>query len=261
MSIVLPCHPRGRKHHHFPLVVSPGLSETFPMTQLLPLFLGLLMAAGLGLSGSPAHAAEEAPAIQKLLNDCERLSEEPLKWKAEENLSTVTVEKGIGYQGSKGIRIRIESAGHLLLSPEVTMNYTPLDLHAKGSYQFWIHVVRGPVIMGLEADEVVPVPGDRANRIFMGDDAEVVDFKGKRFGSGAYLIPSTGNKIPPCLHLPDGFQGWIVVPSSISPEGRQTGWQGQGKELLPFESLIFWFGLPNSGEIVVDHFSLAPKKK
>jgi len=231
------------------------------MFQLLPLVLGLLMAARLGLSGSPAHAAEEAPAIQKLLNDCERLSEEPLQWKAEENRSTATVEKEIGYQGSKGILIRLETAGHLLLSPEVTMNYGPLDLHGKGSYQFWIHVMRGPVIMRLEADEVVTVPGDQANRIFMGDGAEVVDAKGKPFGSGAYLIPSTDIKNPPCLHLPEGFQGWIVVPSSISPEGRQTGWQGQGKELLPLGSLFFWFALPNSGEIVVDHFSLAPKKK
>jgi hypothetical protein len=230
------------------------------VSQLLPLVLGLLVVAGPSPSGSAAHAAEEAPAIQKLLNDCERLSEEPLKWKGPENPSTVKVEKGTGYQGSKGIRIHVESTGHLVLSPEATLNGAPLDLHAKGSYQFWIHVLQGPVVMRLEADEVVPAPGAPPNRIIMGDDAAVVDAKGKLFGSGAYLIPSTDNKNPPCFHLPDGFQGWIVVPSSISPDGRQTGWQGQGKELMPLDSVIFWFGLPNPGQIVVDHFSLAPKK-
>ena len=205
-----------------------------------------------------AHAATPIASIKELVSDCEEIEGDQITWKGENNKSICVVEAGIGFNKSKGLRIKCARAGNLGLKPQAMIGQPPLDVSSADGYMFLVKAVEGGSF-SLE----FKTEGPEGQRFSLGEGVLAMDTEGNFLDAKEYLAIPRNKSLPAWIKLPTDFEGWIIIPSTVSTEGLNTGWKcpdpiTSGQPVPPVRSFLLVTG--DTGEFLMDHFSLYQAK-
>lgn len=229
----------------------------FLMKTLIPTAILAVLSTTL-VPSHQAHAATPTASIKEVVSDCEDLEGDQITWKGGNNESLCVAEAGIGFNKSKGLRIKCARAGNLGLKPEAMIGTQPLDVNSADGYMFWVKAVDGGAF-SLEFKS----EGPEGQRFSLGEGVLAMDTTGNFLDPKEYLAIPRNKSLPAWIKLPTDFEGWIIVPSTVSTEGQNTGWKcpdpnASGQPVPPIRSLLLVTG--DTGEFHMDHFSLYQAK-
>lgn len=229
-----------------------------PMNIKLPTALVALACATI-IPSQHAMAASAKDYIKEVVADCEELDGDQVAWKATDNQSSATAEPGIGLDKSKGLHIKAARAGNIGIKPAAMIGHPPLDVSLADGYMFWVKAVEGGGFF-LE----FKVQGAEKQRYILGKGVLAMDAGGNFLEPKEYLsIPRT-QSLSAWIKLPTDFEGWIIIPSTVSVDGQNTGWkcsspEAIGQPIPPISSFLVVIG--DTGEFYLDHFSLYQAKR
>ncbi|MEI8293444.1 MAG: hypothetical protein WCG66_05540 [bacterium] len=218
----------------------------------------VVMLPTLIISSHHSFAATPTSHIKEVASDCENLEGEQILWKGEGNDSTAVIEPGVGFNRSKGLHFKASKAGFLNINPLATIGHPPLDVSLADGYMFWVKVVDA-VTFSLEFKS----QEFGGHRFVLGEGVLAMDTTGNFLDLKEYLLLPRDKANPAAIKLPADFEGWIIIPSTVSTEGLETGWKcsnpdATGQHVPPIKGLLFVTG--PSGEFYLDHFSLYQAK-
>jgi len=194
------------------------------------------------------HAAEPPEAfIQKVVNDCEMLPD-PLPINDANGGHEVHALDGAGYKGSKGLHVTFHEAAHFMVQGQHFFNAPTLELGEADGLMFWI---KAPDKITISFSAGPSYPGEA--RLNVADGVRVMDKEGSLLDASDYLFKhEIGVRT---ITLQPGFEGWIIIPNTVSEDGVNTGWSHpSGQHSDHIKDIALWIGKP--GEIYFDHLSL-----
>ena len=205
-----------------------------------------------------ARAASPTDYIKEVVADCENLDGDQISWKGGENDSTCTVESGIGFNNSKGLHLKPLRAGNLGIKSEAMVGQPPLDVSLADGYMFWVKANEaGLFTLEFRTD------GPEKQRFLLGGGVLAMDTAGNLLDPKEYLFVPRVKGNAAGIKLPTDFEGWIIIPSTVSTDGQNTGWicanpEASGQPIPPVKG--FYFVVDGKGDFYLDHFSLYKAK-
>jgi hypothetical protein len=210
--------------------------------------LALILASALLATAETSTTSQPVPPeslIKEVISDSEELPEEIPHWSREATGVTCIVENGVGYKESKGMHIMANIAGHIIPDPKTWFNAPMVDLGDSDGIMFWIGTQKALGISLFAADT-----NNQNVKYTLGDGVMVMDENGEMVETSK---PANG-----LLTLPPAFEGWVLIPNTISQDGTSSGWKGE--DVATLERLTaFYFWTPG-GDFTIDHLSLYKKK-
>ena len=205
-----------------------------------------------------ARAASPTDYIKEVVADCENLDGDQISWKGAQNDSTCTAEAGIGFNNSKGLHLKPLRAGNIGVKPEAMIGHPPLDVSLADGYMFWVKANEGGTFF-LE----FRIDAPEKQRFFLGRGVLAMDTAGNLLDPKEYLFVPRDKGSAVGIKLPTDFEGWIIIPSTVSTDGQNTGWicanpETSGQPIPPIKGFIFV--VDGKGDYYLDHFSLYKAK-
>lgn len=223
------------------------------MIPTLSLFRVVSLSTLLVLVSLTAVQAAEPPEafIKEVINDCEELFD-PIPVNNATGTHEIHAVDGEGYKGSKGLHVIFHEASHSSPQSKLLFNAPNLELGTADGLMFW---VKAPDKIGINVSAGPSYSGE--DRLGVADGVLVMDKEGNLLDASGYLIKHQNGQRT--IALEPGFEGWIIIPNTVSEDGVNTGWiHPSGQPSDHITDIALWCGKP--GEIYFDHLSLYQRK-
>jgi len=198
------------------------------------------------------HAAEPPEAfIKEVINDYEMLLD-PIPVNNATGSHDVHALDGAGYKGSKGLHVIFNESAHFVTYGRLFFNAPNLELGEADGLMFW---VKAPDKIAISFSAGPSYRGE--DRLNVADGVLVMDKEGILLDASGYLFKHENGVRT--IALEPGFEGWIIIPNTVSEDGANTGWwHPSGEPSDHLTDFAFWCG--KAGEIYIDHLSLYQRK-
>jgi hypothetical protein len=202
-------------------------------------------------------AATPTGYVLEVANDFEGTPDTIASWPGRDDGTDCLAENGIGYNQSRGLRFTYSGAQHIGPPAEFMFNAPALEPGTADGLMFWIKTLQ-PLTISISASggqQGVP-------RFLLADGVRLADINGRVLDPSEYLIKHDNNQRS--IQLEGFFEGWIILPNSVSPDGTGAGWrQDDPSWATAFErldritDLAIWSS--SAGEIHIDQLCLYQK--
>ena len=207
--------------------------------------------AATALTSCNSNPVPEVPQIKKIVNDFEKTPDTFSFHPGEQQGAKCNAKNGIGFKNSRGLHLICPAVVHIAPAAKTFFNAPVLDMSSADGLMFWIST---PQAMGFS---LCATGKDVQGLYNIGDGVLVMDERCQMLDPKKYL--SKANNALRSIALPAGFKGWIIVPSSLSNDGANSGWihPNASKGKVPqIDSLLIW---TRQSEFDIDQLSLYQK--
>lgn len=184
--------------------------------------------------------------IKEVINDFDAVdsSEKIPFWPIDENGYSCLAEEGVGYKKSKGLHYTYPTTGHIAPFPKFLFKAPELDLTAADGIMIWIKPVDKSLISLSAASKI---KGNE--RYCLGEGVKVMDAEGNLLDPSTWLVKHGNGQRS--IKLEAEREVWLIIPSTVSPDGTNTGWRRDDDSMEGIANLAIW--LDKGGELYVDH--------